>query len=243
MARVKLTLRAPNQEISSAGDADEADGDIPSEEPVMRQKPETIQSDLKSSMDEPEAEQNEAEVSVKEQVSEKTLTPAGDDRTKEERHAVQERVEEVVRTTFEHLLSSLSVDLTTEWRVEEGRPSLWISINGPDAASVVGPRAQTLNSVQYLFRTLVHRKASGSYDLVVDADGYRMRRRRSLENLAHKNAEKAVQNGSTVRLRAMPAHERRIIHMILREDDRVITRSVGSGRTRAITIIPNSISE
>ena len=133
--------------------------------------------------------------------------------------------------------------LATEWRSEEDRPTLCISINGADANAIVGPRAQTLNSVQYLFRTLVHRQVSGSYDLVVDADGYRMRRRRSLESIARRNADKAVQESQTVRLRSMPAHERRIIHMILREDNRVRTRSVGTGRDRAITIIPNSVSD
>jgi len=149
-----------------------------------------------------------------------------------------QRVEEAVQLTADHLLASLAIQLSTEWRDEEGRPTLWISIRGTDANAIVGPHAQTLNAVQYLLRTLVHRQVDGNYDLVVDADGYRMRRLRSLESLAQQNADKAVESGSTVRLRSMPAHERRVIHMLLREDDRVQTRSVGTGRERAVTIIP-----
>ncbi len=156
---------------------------------------------------------------------------------------LRQQVEDAAHVTADHLLSSLSIQLSTEWREDEGRPTLWISIRGADADAIVGPRAQTLNAVQYLFRTLVHRQVAGNYNLVVDADGYRMRRMRSLENLAHKNAEKAVQSGRTVHLRSMPAHERRIIHMLLRDDNRVETRSVGSGRDRAITIIPTSASD
>jgi spoIIIJ-associated protein len=155
----------------------------------------------------------------------------------------KQKVEDAVNETAEQLLSSLSLAFSMEWREEEDRPTLWISFYGSDADSIVGPHAQTLNSVQYLFRTLVHRQVPGNYNLVVDADGYRQRRRRSLVNLARKNAEQAVQSGRTIRLRSMPAHERRIIHILLRDDERVTTRSVGTGRNRAITIIPNTPSE
>ena len=157
--------------------------------------------------------------------------------------ALYQSVEQAASIIADNLLSSLSVSLAYDWQEDEDRPTLWISIRGTDADAIVGPRAQTLNSVQYLFRTLVHRQVAGNYDLVVDADGYRMRRRRSLEKIAQTNAEKAVQSGQTVRLRSMPAHERRIIHMVLRDDPRVETRSVGSGRDRAITIIPTTSSE
>lgn len=156
---------------------------------------------------------------------------------------LEEEVEQAARIIADSLLSSLSVSLSYDWQDEEERPTLWISIKGTDADAIVGPRAQTLNSVQYLFRTLVHRQVAGNYDLVVDADGYRMRRRRNLEKIAYTNAEKAVQSGQTVRLRSMPAHERRIIHIVLRDDSRVETRSVGAGRDRAVTIIPTSPSE
>ncbi len=154
-----------------------------------------------------------------------------------------QRVEEAVKLTVDKLLGSLAVQISTEWKDEEGRPTIWISIRGNDANAIVGPHAQTLNAVQYLLRTLIHRQVDGNFDLVVDADGYRMRRLRSLETLAQQNADKAVESGQTVRLRSMPAHERRVIHMLLREDDRVQTRSVGTGRERAVTIIPTSASD
>ena len=154
-----------------------------------------------------------------------------------------QRVEEAVKLTVDKLLGSLAVQISTEWKDEEGRPTIWISIRGNDANAIVGPHAQTLNAVQYLLRTLIHRQVDGNFDLVVDADGYRMRRLRSLETLAQQNADKAVESGQTVRLRSMPAHERRVIHMLLREDDRVQTRSVGTGRERAVTIIPTAASD
>jgi len=147
-------------------------------------------------------------------------------------------IEAVARDIMEHLLPGLSLAVSVEW-VDEDRPTLWVSVTGRDADSLVGPRARNLHSLQYLFRALIYQQADGNYNVVVDADGYRRRRRRSLESLAQKKADQAVEQGQAIRLRAMPAHERRIVHIVLKEDDRVSTESSGRGRDRAITIVPN----
>jgi len=152
------------------------------------------------------------------------------------------KLEAAARDVMGHLLPGLAVDVTIEW-VEEERPTMWVSLDGRDADLLVGPRARNLHSIQYLFRALIYRQAEGDYNVVVDADGYRKRRLRSLESLAKSKADQAVETGNRVRLRAMPAHERRIIHMALRDDDRVSTESVGKGRDRAVTIIPKETSQ
>ncbi len=146
-------------------------------------------------------------------------------------------IEKKAQDVADHLLAGLSVQYSISWE-QEDRPSLWISVYGKDANVLVGPRAQTLEATQYLFRTLLHHLAEGDYNVVVDADGYRKRRQRNLEALARKMADQAVQSGRTVRMKPMPAHERRIIHMVLRKDKRVKTESVGKGEARAITIMP-----
>lgn len=149
----------------------------------------------------------------------------------------RERLADIAREIARNLLQDLDVEVSIEW-LDEDRPTLWISLEGRDANSLVGPRARNLHAVQYLFRSLIYHKLDGDYNVVVDADGYRKRKRRSLESLAESNAERAVEIERTVRLRAMPAHERRIVHITLRSDDRVTTESVGKGRDRAVTIIP-----
>lgn len=149
----------------------------------------------------------------------------------------QQAIEAVAAEVAEHLFAGLRVKTVLGWRQEE-RVTLWISLRGRDADMLVGPRAQTLNHVQYLFRTLLHHRIEGDYNVVIDADGYRKRRRDSLESLARKKAEQAVSSGRTIRLRPMPPNDRRVIHMVLRQDQRVQTESVGNGENRAITIIP-----
>lgn len=148
-------------------------------------------------------------------------------------------VEKKALEVAENLFAGFSIQCSVSWE-QEDRPALWISLRGKDADIMVGPHAQTLDSVQYLFRTLLHRMTEGDYNVVLDADGYRKRRQRSLEALARKMADQAVKSGRNVRMKPMPAHERRVIHMILRKDKRVKTESSGKGHERAITIIPNT---
>jgi spoIIIJ-associated protein len=149
----------------------------------------------------------------------------------------RERLESIAKDITSGLLPGLEIETAIEW-VEEDRPTLWISLGGRDADALVGPRARNLHAAQYLIRALIYRQLDGNYNVVVDADGYRKRRRRSLESLAESKADRAVEIGRTIRLRPMPAHERRIVHITLRQDERVSTESVGKGRERAVTIVP-----
>ncbi|TFG72802.1 MAG: hypothetical protein E4H27_01950 [Anaerolineales bacterium] len=242
MARVLLTLRSAEAEESAAYiPPSVAPIEVPQHElaqPLVADQ-ETVMAGSSGDTTAPVV----LPISRDEMAKSERPKPVAASMVSEDTAMLYQRVEEVVKLTADHLLGSLAVQISTEWQDEEGRPVIWVSIRGTDADAVVGPHAQTLNAVQYLLRTLVHRQVDGNYDLVVDADGYRMRRLRSLESLAQQNADKAVESGRTVRLRSMPAHERRVIHMLLREDDRVQTRSVGTGRERAVTIIPTSESD
>lgn len=151
--------------------------------------------------------------------------------------ADREAIEKTTLEVAQHFFEALELQVTVEWR-EEDRQTLWVSVRGKDADVLVGPQAQTLDSIQYLLRTVVRHRVQGNYDLVLDADGYRDRRLRSLATLARNTADKAVKQGKAVQLRPMPAGDRRVIHMTLRSDARVRTQSTGSGRSRAVTVIP-----
>ncbi len=155
----------------------------------------------------------------------------------EEPPSEQAQIEAAVAEVLGHLLAGLDVEPQMEWMQDE-RATLWVRLRGKDDESLVGPRGKTLDALQYLTRLLVRQRVGGEFNLVVDAGGYRKRRMRSLANLARQMAEKAVKTGRAVRLRPMPASERRIIHLTLQDDRRVRTHSVGSGTHRAVTISP-----
>jgi spoIIIJ-associated protein len=122
---------------------------------------------------------------------------------------------------------------------EEGQPSPWVlNIKGDDLGVLIGRRGETLGDLQYLLRLMVSHRVKRWTDLVVDVESYRSRRRRALESLAARVAERVIASGRSQALEPMPAYERRLVHIALRNHPQVTTESVGVGEKRKVTIIP-----
>jgi spoIIIJ-associated protein len=115
---------------------------------------------------------------------------------------------------------------------------LVLDITGNDLGILIGRRSETLQSLQYMVRIMVSKETSSWHPIVVDVEAYRVRRRRSLLQMAEKMAERAATTHKRVVLEAMPPHERRIIHLALKSHPAVFTKSVGSEDSRKVTIIP-----
>jgi spoIIIJ-associated protein len=124
--------------------------------------------------------------------------------------------------------------------VEEGdEAALVLDVMGKDLGILIGRQAETLQAMQYLVRLMLSKSLGRWEPVVVDVESYRARRRRSLRRLALRMAERAVSSRRRVILEAMPAHERRIIHLALHDHPGVTTRSMGEGDHRKVTIVPN----
>lgn len=119
-----------------------------------------------------------------------------------------------------------------------GRRVNVIDIEGDDLGVLIGPRGETLNAIQYLTRLMVGNQLQKRASFVVDVEGYRRRRQQALARLAERMAKKVVTRRSPVSLEPMPPHERRIIHMTLRDNDEVYTQSSGEGNRRKVRILP-----
>ncbi len=123
--------------------------------------------------------------------------------------------------------------------IEEGEePPLTLDIVGDDLGILIGRQGETLRDLQYMARLMLSHRLERWEPVVVDVESYRVRRRRSLHLLAIRMAERVVVSRQRVVLEAMPAHERRIIHMALRDHPTVTTKSIGEGEHRKVTIIP-----
>jgi len=158
--------------------------------------------------------------------------------------------EEKSREEIAALAQGLLVDLLKHLGVEakvlvrygeaaEGEePPLMLDVVGKDLGILIGRRGDTLAALQFLTRLMVNRHAHRWVNLTVDVEGYKARRERSLRELALRMAERAVYTGRVVALEAMPARERRIIHLALRDHPHVTTQSIGEGENRKVTIIP-----
>jgi len=122
---------------------------------------------------------------------------------------------------------------------EEGEePTLVLDVTGDDLGILIGRRGETLRALQYMTRLMLSRKLERWEPVIVDVESYRVRRRRQLRQLAARMAEKVAFSKQRVVLEAMPANERRIIHIALRDHPQVMTRSVGEGEHRKVTIMP-----
>jgi spoIIIJ-associated protein len=122
---------------------------------------------------------------------------------------------------------------------EEGEePSLILDVTGNDLGILIGRRGETLRALQYMTRLMLSRKVERWEPVIVDVESYRVRRRRSLRQLANRMADRVAFSQQRVVLEAMPANERRIIHIALRDHPQVTTTSVGEGDHRKVTILP-----
>lgn len=129
-----------------------------------------------------------------------------------------------------------------EVRPEKREEEIFISIMGDKNGILIGKHGKTLDALQYLTGLAVHKIIAGRVRVVLDVEGYRERRKLTLENLASRYANQAVERGSKVVLEPMNPQERRLIHMALQEDTRVITESEGGEPFRKVVIIPKELT-
>jgi spoIIIJ-associated protein len=113
-----------------------------------------------------------------------------------------------------------------------------VDVNGDDLSILIGRRAETLNALQYITSLIVSKEIGRYVPIIVDVEGYRVRREGQLRQLARRMADQAIKTGRRQILEPMPANERRIIHIELRENPKVSTESVGEEPRRKVTIIP-----
>jgi len=115
-----------------------------------------------------------------------------------------------------------------------------IEVQGDDLSILIGRRSETLNALQYIVSLIVAKEAGRWVPLQIDVQGYRARRERQLRLLARRMAEQVAHTGKTLMLEPMPANERRVIHLELRDSDLVLTESVGEEPNRKVSIVPKA---
>lgn len=149
----------------------------------------------------------------------------------------------VAQATVHELLEKMGIEaiVSAHYGIpddERSRTPLIVDINGDDLSILIGPRAETLNALQYISSLIVGKELGRAVPLVVDVQGYRVRRAEQLRRLAQRMADQAVKSGKRQVLEPMPASERRLIHIELRGNNKVTTESIGEEPRRKVTIIP-----
>lgn len=122
----------------------------------------------------------------------------------------------------------------------DGRRSIRVDVRGNDLSVLIGRRSETLAAFQYLVALMISKETQEWAQVVVDVEGYRSRRERQLRQMATRLADQVTKTGRRQVLEPMPASERRIIHIELRDHPTVTTESVGEEPRRKITILPKN---
>jgi spoIIIJ-associated protein len=125
--------------------------------------------------------------------------------------------------------------------VREADEAITITYSGADVALLIGRHGQMIDAVQYLLNAISHRTYGAERkEVVVDAAGYRERRRSTLEALAVRTAHEVLDTGRRVELEPMTAVERKVVHLRLKEIEGVETASEGTEPNRYVVVVPST---
>jgi spoIIIJ-associated protein len=144
---------------------------------------------------------------------------------------------ERVRELVEGVLDELDLDGAVEIREDDDRIEAIVE-GGDDYGLLIGKRGQTIDALQLLCYQAAFRGMRERKRVVVDAAGYRERRRETLESRADRAAEQALSGSRTVEMDPMSAQERRVVHERLKERAGVETYSEGDEPHRFVVVTP-----
>jgi spoIIIJ-associated protein len=150
---------------------------------------------------------------------------------------------EAARGTLVDLLERMNVraEVDAVWGETDtltGERAIVLDVRGDDLGMLIGRKGETLAALQYITRLILSKQSGEGVDVVVDVQGHKRRREEQIRRMARRMAEQAAQRQRTMTLEPMPANERRIVHIELRDHPDVRTESVGEGHSRKVTIIP-----
>ncbi len=139
------------------------------------------------------------------------------------------------KTILNTLLEGMGVKSSFEVYHHDGRTVINILCE-PDDSIVIGRKGKTLEAIQTILNHILVHRHRDVLPYVVDAGGYRHRKRKNLIDLAHRSAEKVKENGYTVIEGPFNAYERHIIHAALHDTPGIVTQSLGEGENKKIAI-------
>lgn len=155
---------------------------------------------------------------------------------KQEAPEADSNVLSYAKTVLERILAEITVPSQVQGRVDG--ETIYLDIKGDGTGLLIGRHGQTLDAIQYIVGRIVGKQLGEKKVIVIDTERYRERRRENLERLSRQMGEKAKGTGRPVSLQPMSASDRRIVHLALKHDRDLETRSEGEGSMKSIKIIP-----
>jgi spoIIIJ-associated protein len=162
----------------------------------------------------------------------------GEERPQAQREAVD--LDQLAQEAGEVLSKVLELmDERAEVLRTQGDPeSVELEIKGDGSGILIGRHGQTLDALEYLVNRIVARRIRDAAPVVLETESYRARRRQQLHRMALSMGERAKRDHRPMTLDPMPPRDRRVVHLALKDDPMLTTRSSGDGFLRSIEIVP-----
>jgi spoIIIJ-associated protein len=148
----------------------------------------------------------------------------------------QEGDVDFAQRTLEEILALIPLEATVTASRGEGRITL--RVQGDRSGLLIGRKGKTLDALQFLVNKIVSKALDKKIDVVIDSENYRRRKEDSLTQMALKMGDKAKRINKPVTTNPMNPHDRRLIHLALKDDAQLETRSRGEGLLKRVVIIP-----
>lgn len=136
------------------------------------------------------------------------------------------------------LLNGMGLDATVD--AYDAGDVVVVDVATKETGLFIGRKGETIDAVQYLLNVVVYRDHAFLKKIVVDSEGYRQRRREAIQGMAHRTARRAVREKRSIGLPPMPAGERRVVHLFLKENAAVSTASEGEEDDRRVVVSPSN---
>ncbi|OPX39125.1 MAG: hypothetical protein B1H12_00575 [Desulfobacteraceae bacterium 4484_190.2] len=143
----------------------------------------------------------------------------------------------IAKDALENILTLIPMEGTTV-SAAQNDGIIALNIEGDTSGLLIGRKGRTLDALQFIVNKIVNKALEKRTQVVVDSENYRQRRRESLIQMALRMGEKAKNIGKPVVTNLLNPHDRRIVHMALRDDESLDTKSRGDGILKKILIIP-----
>ncbi len=216
---------APPRRARPSGPASAAPSRSRSPEPSRGRPPEPSRS--RPQEQEPRSQAGETAGRESEQpAAEDDRLPANLEEQKREAVAILSRILELMGEKAEVILIGSDAE------------AIELEIRGDGSGILIGRHGQTLDALEYLLNRLTAHKIKDALAVVIDTESYRARRRNQLERMALSMGERAKREHVKMTMEPMPPRDRRVVHLALKDDPLITTRSTGDGYMRVVEIVP-----
>jgi len=143
----------------------------------------------------------------------------------------------IAQETLEKILALIPMEGTTV-RAEQMDGTIALSIDGDKSGLLIGRKGRTLDALQFIVNKIVNKALEQRTHVVVDSEDYRQRRQDFLIQMALKLGDKTKKIRKPVATNLLNPHDRRIVHLALKDDEELVTRSRGEGLLKKVVIVP-----